>query len=90
MENEAVRFRSFAERYLIERAKKFVDVEEESWNTILEAKSIYNKIRQVSEGVFREEQARRQAQYEETRAQQNQQIASNNIPPYHAKRNVEI
>jgi hypothetical protein len=44
------RFRSFAERYIIERCREWKEgeIDESSWKAILEAKSIYNKIKQVS------------------------------------------
>lgn len=44
------RFRSFAERYIIERCREWKEgeIDESSWKAILEAKSIYNKVKQVS------------------------------------------
>lgn len=46
------RFRSFAERYVVERAKHFKVGEEEAdgWKAILDAKSLFAKIESVSEG----------------------------------------
>lgn len=47
------RFRSFAERYIIERCREWKEgeIDERSWAAILEAKSIYNKVREVSRTV---------------------------------------
>lgn len=44
------RFRSFAERYIIERCREWKEgeIDESAWKAILEAKSIYNKVKQVS------------------------------------------
>jgi hypothetical protein len=43
------RFRSFAERYIIERCRDWPqrEVDERTWAAILEAKSIYNKVKEV-------------------------------------------
>lgn len=43
------RFRSFCERYIVERCRdwKEGEIDERAWATILEAKSIYNKVREV-------------------------------------------
>jgi hypothetical protein len=43
------RFRSFAERYLVERCRdwKEGEIDERAWAAILEAKSIYNKVKEV-------------------------------------------
>lgn len=43
------RFRSFAERYIVERCRdwKEGEIDERAWGAILEAKSIYNKVREV-------------------------------------------
>lgn len=51
MENR-VRFRSFAERYVIERAAHFdkATVSEDGWAAVTEAKTIYAQITAVSEG----------------------------------------
>lgn len=47
------RFRSFAERYVIERAGGFVKGEEttDAWQAILDARTIYNSIGNVSKNV---------------------------------------
>ena len=44
------RFRSFAERYIVERCRdwKEGEIDERTWEAILQAKSIYNKVREVS------------------------------------------
>lgn len=58
MENEeSKRFRSFAERYIVERAATFRDGEhelEDAWKCILAAKSIYNMTDQAA-NAFRKE-----------------------------------
>ena len=43
------RFRSFAERYIIERCRDWPqgEVDERTWAAILEAKSIYNTVKEV-------------------------------------------
>lgn len=47
---DETRFRSFAERYVIERASTFrvggVDEMEDAWNAVARAKTIYNHIRE--------------------------------------------
>jgi hypothetical protein len=47
------RFRSFAERYIIERCREWKEgeINERAWAAILEAKSIYDKVRQVSRTI---------------------------------------
>lgn len=47
------RFRSFAERYLVARASSFRvgHEEEDGWKAILDAKTLYNMVDQVSRGV---------------------------------------
>lgn len=47
------RFRSFCERYIIERCRdwKEGEIDERAWATILEAKSIYNKVKEVGRTV---------------------------------------
>lgn len=43
------RFRSFCERYIVERARdwKEEEVDARAWEAILQARSIYNKVREV-------------------------------------------
>lgn len=43
------RFRSFAERYLVERCRdwKEDEIDERAWEAILQARSIYNKVKEV-------------------------------------------
>jgi hypothetical protein len=47
------RFRSFAERYIIERCKdwKEGEIDERAWACILEAQSIYAKVKEFSRNV---------------------------------------
>lgn len=47
------RFRSFAERYIIERCRdwKQGEIDEQAWAAILEAKSLYSKVREVSRTI---------------------------------------
>lgn len=47
------RFRSFAERYIIERCREWKEgeIDERSWAAILEAKSIYSRVREFSRNV---------------------------------------
>lgn len=55
------RFRSFVERYVIERARHFrTDHEghlEDQWQAIQDAKRMYNLIKRVGEGAAYEEEA---------------------------------
>jgi hypothetical protein len=43
------RFRSFAERYIVERCRdwKESEIDERAWEAILQARSIYNKVKEV-------------------------------------------
>jgi hypothetical protein len=47
------RFRSFAERYIVERCRdwKEDDVDARAWEAILQARSIYNKVKEVGRTV---------------------------------------
>lgn len=54
MNTEEERFRSFAERYIIERAQSFAIGEEReaAWKALLDAKSAYMQIRGMAEATF--------------------------------------
>jgi hypothetical protein len=43
------RFRSFAERYLVERCRdwKESEIDDRAWEAILQARTIYNKVKEV-------------------------------------------
>lgn len=47
------RFRSFAERYLLERCHEWKpeEVEERAWETILQARTLYKKIKEVGRTI---------------------------------------
>lgn len=50
------RFRSFAERYIIERCREWKEgeINERAWAALLEAKSVYAKVKQVSRTLGRD------------------------------------
>lgn len=48
-----VRFRSFAERYVVERCRDWREdqIDARAWEAILQARSIYNKVKEVGRTV---------------------------------------
>lgn len=72
-ETNEQRFRSFCERYVIERASSFRQghEEEDQWTAMLNAKSAYRKIQAMGRGIAAEDEAlraRAQAEEEQLRA----------------------
>lgn len=47
------RFRSFAERYIVERCRdwKESEIEERGWEAILQARTLYNKVKEVGRSL---------------------------------------
>lgn len=60
-ETNESRFRSFCERYMIERASTFraAHEEEDQWTCMLNAKSAYRKIEAMGRGISAEDEALR-------------------------------
>ena len=63
-DTEKTRFRSFAERYVIERASSFKEDTEQNdaWKAILQAKTVYKMIHGIANTLTMDDEASQQAQ----------------------------
>ena len=73
-DTEKTRFRSFAERYVIERASSFKEDTEQNdaWKAILQAKTVYKMIHGIANTLTMDDEASQQAQSNQAQSNQAQ------------------
>ena len=80
-DTEKTRFRSFAERYVIERASSFKEDTEQNdaWKAILQAKTVYKMIHGIANTLTMYDEASQQAQSNQAQGNMASQQAQRNL-----------
>ena len=80
-DTEKTRFRSFAERYVIERASSFKEDTEQNdaWKAILQAKTVYKMIHGIANTLTMDDEASQQAQSNQAQGNMASQQAQRNL-----------